>query len=58
MVRASAMVLNSTLNNSSVISWQPVLLVDETGVPFDNHWPAASYWQTLSHNVVLTIPCH
>ena len=58
MVRASAMVLNSTLNNSSVISWQQVLLVDETGVPCENHWPAASYWQTLSHTVVSSLPCH
>jgi hypothetical protein len=24
-------------------------MVEETGV---NHWPAASHWQTLSHNVV------
>jgi hypothetical protein len=58
MVRASVMVLNSTLYNSSVISWQPVLLMYETGVPYENHWPAASYWQTLSHNVVSSIPCH
>ena len=53
MDRVSVMVLNPTLNNISIISWQPVLLVDETGVPCENHWPAASYWQTLSHNV-----CH
>ena len=58
MVRASAMVLNSTLNNSSVISWQLILLVDETGVPCENHWPAVRYWQILSHNVVSRIPCH
>ena len=58
MVRASAMVLNSTLNNSSVILWQLIVLVDETGVPCENHWPVASYWQTLSHNVVSSIPCH
>ena len=30
------MVFNDTLNNISVISWQPVLLVEETGVPGDN----------------------
>jgi hypothetical protein len=29
-----------------------VLLVEETGVPGENHRPAASHWQTLSHNVV------
>ena len=27
------MVFNATFNNISVISWQPVLLVEETGVP-------------------------
>jgi hypothetical protein len=26
--------------------------VEETGVPGENHWPVASHWQTLSHNVV------
>jgi hypothetical protein len=46
------MVLNATFNNISVISWQSVLLVDETGVPVDNHWPVASHWQSWSHNVV------
>ena len=24
----------------------------ETGEPGENHWPVASHWQTLSHNVV------
>jgi hypothetical protein len=46
------MVFNATFNNISVISLRSVLLVEETGVPGDNHWPAASHWQTLSHNVV------
>jgi hypothetical protein len=46
------MVLNATFNNISVISWMSVLLVEETGIPIENHWPVASYWQTLSHNVV------
>ena len=31
------------------ISWS-VLLVEETGVPAENHQPVASHWQTLSHN--------
>ena len=44
--------LNSTFNNISVISWRSVLLVEETGVLGESHWPVASYWQTLSHNVV------
>jgi hypothetical protein len=46
------MVLNSTFNNISVISWQSVLLVEETGIPGENHQPVASHWQTLSHIVV------
>ena len=36
----------------SYISWRSVLLVEETGVPRENHWPTASHWQTLSHNIV------
>jgi hypothetical protein len=35
MVRV--MVFNATLNNISVISWQSVVLVEETRVPGDNH---------------------
>jgi hypothetical protein len=34
-----------------LISWRSVLLVEETWVPDENHWTAASHWQTLSHNV-------
>ena len=34
------------------ISWWSVLLVEEIEVPGENHRPAASHWQTLSHNVV------
>jgi hypothetical protein len=40
----------------SVISWQSVLLVEETGGPGENHWPVASHKQTLSHNVVSSTP--
>ena len=38
---------NATFNNISVISWQSVLLVEETG---ENHRPVACHchWQTLS----------
>ena len=46
------MVFNTTFNNISVISWRSVLLVEETGVPGENHRPVASHWQILSHNVV------
>jgi hypothetical protein len=34
------MVFNTTINNISVISWQSVLLVEETG---ENHRPAESH---------------
>ena len=27
-------------------------MVEETGVPGENYWPAASHWQTFSHNFV------
>jgi hypothetical protein len=42
------MAFNATFNKISVI------LVSETGLPEENHWPVASHWQTLSHNVVLS----
>jgi len=35
------MVFNVTFNNISAISWQSVLLVEETGVPRENHRPVA-----------------
>jgi len=45
------MMSNTTFNNISVISWWSVLMVEETGVPRENHPPAASHWHTWSHNV-------
>jgi hypothetical protein len=50
------MVLSATFNNISVISWRSVLLVEETGVPRENHRPVASHLQTLSQNVVSSTP--
>ena len=35
--RVNVMVFNVTFNNISVISWRSVLLVEETGVPGENH---------------------
>ena len=49
---------NATFNKISVISGQSVLLVEETKVPGENHRPVASHWQTWSHNVVSSTPCH
>jgi hypothetical protein len=37
------MVSNATFNNISIISWRSVLLVEETGVPGENHRPVASH---------------
>ena len=39
----SVMVFNSTFYNISVISWQSVLLVEETGVSSENQQPVASH---------------
>ena len=52
------MVFNATFNNILVKSWRSVLLVKETGVPGENHQPAASHSQTLSHNVVSSTSRH
>jgi hypothetical protein len=51
MVWFGFMVFNNTFNNISV------LLVEETRVPGNNHWPATSHWQILSPNVVHLRPC-
>ena len=51
-LRVRVMLFNATSNNVSIISWQSVLLVEETEVPGENHQPVANHWQTLSHNVV------
>jgi hypothetical protein len=42
-VGVMVMMFNATFNNISVISWRSVLLVEETGVPEENHRPAASH---------------
>jgi len=35
----SFIVLNATFNNFSAISWRPFLVVEEAGVPGENHRP-------------------
>ena len=54
--RVRVMVFSATFNNIWVILWQSVLLEEETRVPRENHWSAASHWQILSHNVVSSTP--
>jgi hypothetical protein len=39
---ARVIVFNATFNNISVISWQSVFLVEETGVPRETPRPATS----------------
>jgi hypothetical protein len=51
------MVFKGIFNNISVILWWSVFfLVEETGVPRENHRPAANRGQTLSQNVVSSTP--
>ena len=40
------------------ITWWSVLLMEETGVPRENYRPIASHRQTLSHNVISSMPHH
>jgi len=42
-VRVKVMASNATFNKILVTSWWSVLLVEETGVPGENHRPAASH---------------
>ena len=48
-------VFNATFNTISVKSWRPVLLVEENGEPGENHWSAASHWQTTMYLYLVTI---
>ena len=43
MGRFGFMMFDDSFNNISVISWQSVLLVEETGGPGENHQPVASH---------------
>jgi hypothetical protein len=52
------LVFHATFNNISVISCLSALLAEEAGVPGENHRPAASHCQALSHNVVSSTPRH
>jgi hypothetical protein len=39
-----SIVFNATFSNMSAISWRPVLVVEEAGVPGENHRPGTSNW--------------
>jgi hypothetical protein len=47
------MVFNATFNNISVISWQSVLLVEETRGPGENHRPVASHQMSVISDVIV-----
>jgi hypothetical protein len=55
VIEVRGMAFNATFTNISVISWRSVLLMEETGVPGENHQPVASHWQTLSPLLELLI---
>ena len=38
------LVLNATFSNISAISWRPVVVVEEAGVPGESHRPWACNW--------------
>jgi hypothetical protein len=38
------LVFNATFSNISAISWRLVLVVEEAGVPGENHRPLVSNW--------------
>jgi hypothetical protein len=42
------MVFNATFNNILAISWRSVLLVEETGVPGENHHPIFMFGLSLN----------
>jgi len=43
MSRVMAMVFNATFTNISVISWQSILLIEETRAPGENNQSASSH---------------
>jgi tetrahydrodipicolinate N-succinyltransferase len=51
-MRVRVMVFNAIFNNIFAISWQSVLLVEETGVPGETLQTAVSQLHNESHNVV------
>ena len=55
--RVRVMVFSVTFNSISAILWRSLLMVEEAGVPRENHWPAASHWQAFSHKGVWSMSC-
>jgi hypothetical protein len=44
------LVFNATFSNISAMSWRPVLVVEETEVPGENHRPWVSNWSSMNFN--------
>ena len=56
VLEVNIMVFNATFNNMSVKSWWSGLLVEEAGVPGENHVSAACHWETILHNIASSTP--
>ena len=50
-------VFNATFSNISAISWRPVLVVEEAGVPGENHRPWASNSTYKLYHLRLRVEC-
>ena len=53
VVRVRIMMFCTTFKHISVVAWWSVLLVEERGVPGENHWPVTNYWKTWLHDTQL-----
>jgi hypothetical protein len=54
----SVIIFNATYSNISVILWQSVLLVDETGGNPEKNTDLPQDTYKISHNLVWSTPCH
>jgi hypothetical protein len=49
-------VFNANFSNISAISWWPILVVEEAGIPGENHQTCANNWSALSFAVASRVP--